>query len=244
VFRYLSLHISRFTKMNSAGFGMTNSASAFDPMTFIKRPSVIARFVCLLLAILIMACISGGGYYTMQSGQVCLFGSGEGGGPCGWGIALAVFAMLASGGFLVVSEVYFARVSNANTRRQIVICDLAVAALFTVLTFLTFCIMTSAWGTELPDYFVYDKNPCRAALAFYFFSIISWGAVSYLVFRTYREGVSTAFAPTYEHNFGGAGHMPNAAPYAAGSAGTVDSYQEPPFSNAPRTQSNINKQPY
>jgi hypothetical protein len=51
-----------------------------------------------------------------------------------------------------------------------------MTAIFVIITFLTFCITVSAWGSTLPVTFVYDRNPPQAALTFLFFGTFSWVA--------------------------------------------------------------------
>uniref|UniRef100_A0A0B6ZCV3 MARVEL domain-containing protein n=1 Tax=Arion vulgaris TaxID=1028688 RepID=A0A0B6ZCV3_9EUPU len=147
---------------------------------------------------------------------------------CGYGTGIGVIAFLLCLGFLVV-DALFDNLSSVQHRKYAVLADLGVSGLWTFLWFVGFCYMTDAWRrTEHEPH--HGQDNVRAAIAFSFFSIFTWGGLTFLALRRYRQGAQEAFATGYDQD-------PNASsPYSSfPGSDTGDPYQQPPFSQQKET---------
>ncbi|XP_055339995.1 synaptogyrin-2-like [Paramacrobiotus metropolitanus] len=215
--------------MNAGGaYGAGKAGSAFDVMTFIRRPSVILRIVSILFAIIVFACISSEGYMTMENKEEkCIINES---GACGWTVGIGVLGFLGAVALLVL-EARFEQISSIKIRRRAVIAELGFTALWTFLWFITFCYLVDQWSKteseEIPA--GYGTTNAQAAAAFSFFSIFVWGALGYLSYLKYKQGAANAFAPSgFEGDM--AGGMPRGG-YSSYPGAPDDRYQEPPFSS-------------
>lgn len=201
-------------------YGAGLAGASFDPVSFIKRPLVILRLISWGFSIIVFACISSGSW-IMDNGSVCVFNGSSG--TCSFGTFIGVVSFLACS-LMLAADFYFEKISSVQTRKKVVIGDLAVSGALTFFWFITFCVLANKWSkTSISIPFSHD--PPQAAIAFSFFSILSWAGVLLFAFRRYKEGAANAFAPTYDQDFSAAG----APPFYPG-VGGVESYQEPPFS--------------
>lgn len=221
------------------GAGMAGAA-AFDPVKFVKNPTVILRIVSWVFAIIVFGCISSGCWYILDGESVCVYDSNSG--ACGFGTAIGVLGFLACIIFLAV-DAYFENISSVQLRKQVVIGDLGCSGVFTFLFFVTFCYLTNKWTSSSFDAEDYDKNPAQAAIAFSFFSIFTWAGLTFFAWRRYQQGAATAFSSsTYEQDFAAGGVPPYG--YEGGpTAGGTESYQEPPFTASNDSSGPQYKQP-
>jgi hypothetical protein len=155
------------------------------PTDFFKRPQVIIKVICILFAIIVFSCIIHGG----SEYEFCLYGNDSN--ACGYGIWIGIIAFIAALLGLVI-EAFSDRITNVRERRIVIICELGFSALWSFMWFVGFCYLTNKWShgedvfttKHAPDW---KKNDCRAAIAFSFFSIFSWGALAYFSYRNYQE---------------------------------------------------------
>ena len=92
---------------------------------------------------------------------------------CHYGIGIGVLAFLGCVLFLAIDS-QFDSVSNAQTKRYIVVADLAFSLLWLFLWFVGFCYLSDAWRKTTVDLRTTNTNDIRASITFSFFSIISW----------------------------------------------------------------------
>jgi len=209
-------------------FGAGRAGSTFDPIEFIKKPQVILRLVAWIFAIIVFASIAQEGYVD----SVCRYNSSN---ACGYGVAIGVIAFLLTMAFTGL-DVYFPNISNIKTRKTVVLAELGTSGALVFLWFIGFCYMTDQWRQE-PDK---DKegwngrNSVQAAIAFAFFSILVWAALTFFAFRRYREGVSNLFSSGYEDHSTGGGQTYGGYPPAGGAG----SFSQPPFTATQQAQSN------
>ncbi|CAL1533611.1 unnamed protein product [Lymnaea stagnalis] len=203
-------------------FGAGKAGAPFDPLQFIKRPQVILRGISWLFAIVVFSCISSGGWYAHS----CIMNKDDN--ACGYGTGIGVLAFLICIGFLIV-DALFENLSSVQHRKYAVLADLGISGLWTFLWFVGFCYMTDAWRrTEKIQHG--GRDNVQAAIAFSFFSIFTWGGLTFLAVRRYRLGAQEAFASGYDQD-------PNASsPYSSfPGSDTGDPYQQPPFSQQKET---------
>ncbi|XP_001605760.5 synaptogyrin [Nasonia vitripennis] len=209
-------------KMDGGGaYGGGKAGAPFDPITFVQRPQVILRAVCLLFSIIVFGCISSKGYYPDKDGkEICVYNKDTN--ACNYGTGIGVIAFLASIGFLA-GEYLFEQMSSVKTRKHYVLGDLGFSGFWAFLYFVGFCYLTNAWNSsERPPGGV-GVNNAQGAIAFCFFSIFSWAGCAWFAFQRFKQGTEAAFAPSYEADpTGGQG-------YTSYPDATDAAYQEPPF---------------
>ncbi|VDI62633.1 synaptogyrin-2-like [Mytilus edulis] len=184
------------TAQGSGGaYGAGKAGTPFDPLEFIKKPQVILRAVSLIWSIIVFGCIIAEGWH----GDMCqMHGDNN---ACGYGTGIGIIAFLICLIFLVI-DAMFENISSVQHRKYVVIGDLGLSALWTFLWFVGFCYMTDAWrrSEEGAPYIApngYGKDHVQAAIAFSFFSIITWGGLTFFAVRRYREGVTETFQEGY-----------------------------------------------
>lgn len=173
---------------NSAAYGASLAGAGFDPVKFIKQPQTIIRFLSWVFAIVVFSTITAEGYVnsSVEFQVKCVFNRNEG--VCHYGVGIGVIAFLASFAFLL-ADALLASMSNAQERKYVVMADLGFSAVWTFLWFVCFCLMADQWSktqetTGIPT------DAVHAVIAFSFFSIGSWGALTYFALRRFRQGVS------------------------------------------------------
>ncbi|KAK3090293.1 hypothetical protein FSP39_010693 [Pinctada imbricata] len=202
-------------------FGAGKAGAPFDPVEFIKKPQVILRIASTVFAIIVFGCILGEGWYN---GHCQMHDDGN---ACGYGTGIGILALLICLGFLVL-DALFENISSVQYRKYVVIADLSISALWTFLWFVGFCYMTDAWRRSPDDAFYraahdYGRNNIQAAIAFSFFSIITWAAITVFAVKRYREGFQDAFTTNYND-------PAQSSPYSSfPGSDTGDPYQQPPF---------------
>ncbi|XP_061556326.1 synaptogyrin-2a [Phycodurus eques] len=209
--------------MQSNAYGAPLAGGAFDFVSFLKKPQTILRCLSWLFAIVVFATITAEGYVNSitEPEATCMFNHRDS--ACGYGVGIGVLAFLVCVGFLVL-DAYFPQISNAKERKYIIVGDLVFSGVWTFLWFICFCVLANQWSwTNDP---AVPADAARAVVAFSFFSILTWGLLSYFAYERYRQGLSNldrqytdpAVDPPYPP-----------APYATGSSGPAG-YQQSPFS--------------
>uniref|UniRef100_A0A915CAU2 Synaptogyrin n=1 Tax=Parascaris univalens TaxID=6257 RepID=A0A915CAU2_PARUN len=212
---------------NIRAYGAGMAGGAFDRSAFMKKPTVIFRFIALISGIILWAAISNGGWHEPASGgqSVCLYGNSSS--ACSFGSAMGFFAVAAAILLLIVDG-RFEKISAIQTRKRVVVMDLAVSAIFAVVFLITFFMLLSKYNSlELDE--PYKGSLAKAGIFFALISLAAWGGAAFFAWRRYEEGALTAFAPSYEQEFApGIG----GSDYGYDNSGTgvvVDSYQNAPF---------------
>lgn len=187
-----------------------------------------------VFAIIVFACISSGGYYAHHCQMHDDINA------CNYGIGIGVLAFLFCIGFLILDAV-FDNISNIQHRKYAVIADIGISALWAFLWFVGFCYMTDAWRRRDDTPWAvaphgHGKDNIQAAIAFSFFSIITWAALTFFAVRRYREGTSEQFTSGYQDNQ----QQTQSSPYSSfPGSDSGDPYQQPPFSNQQNMQKDI-----
>jgi hypothetical protein len=159
-----------------------NSDVVFRLLGFLRRPTVILKLVCILFSVIVWGCISHGGHEY----NICLFNGDEH--ACSYGIFVALVAFIAAN-IGISLEILKLKLSNQRDKKLLAIGELAFSGVWTFLWFVGFCYLTNRWSNtpyiSTVPYWKYDN--LRASLSFSFFSIFSWGGLTFLLFQSFRE---------------------------------------------------------
>uniref|UniRef100_A0AAZ3PVX9 MARVEL domain-containing protein n=1 Tax=Oncorhynchus tshawytscha TaxID=74940 RepID=A0AAZ3PVX9_ONCTS len=94
---------------------------------------------------------------------------------CNYGVTVGVVCFLGSVCFLVL-DIYFPTIHSVRLRRRATLIDMVFSALASFLWFMGFCFLANQWQQtteeELP--LAQGSDAARAAVAFCFFSILTW----------------------------------------------------------------------
>ncbi|RDD42089.1 Synaptogyrin-2 [Trichoplax sp. H2] len=160
------------------------SSGSFNIRNYVLKPQVILRFASWVFAIIVFGCLTSA--RSEFRGFCPLNGDNN---ACNYGIAIGVIAFLGLMVFLFL-DAFVDRIIDLTTKKRIVIADLAFTSLWTLLWFIGFCYMTNKWS-------IAPKAPFSAvpgvvtnvnsALAFTFFSVLTWGALIYFGVQQYRN---------------------------------------------------------
>ncbi|XP_025892664.1 synaptogyrin-2 [Nothoprocta perdicaria] len=209
----------------SGAYGAAKAGGAFDLRLFVQQPQVLARIASALFSLIVFCCLVGEGYTNVPSSPelFCIFNRNED--ACRYGIGIGVLAFLACLFFFMV-DLYFPQISSAADRKYLVLADLGFSGLWTFLWFVGFCFLTNQWSWTLSTDVHVGADSARAAIAFSFFSIFSWGLLIAFAYQRYKMGVQD-FAQSYVDPSSEA-----PGPYASYPSVSHDSYQQPPFTQA------------
>ncbi|XP_075072823.1 synaptogyrin-2 [Mixophyes fleayi] len=216
--------------MESGAYGAAKAGGSFNLEQFLKRPETILRILSAIFGLIVFACILTDGYSSHPEEKdklFCIFNNNDD--ACHYGVGIGVLAFLGSLVFLGL-DAYFPTLSNINTRKYIVFSDLGFAGLWSFLWFVGFCFLANQWAvtTDTKDIWTGQDN-ARAAIAFSFFSILSWIPLAALAYKRYRLGVDD-FNPNYTDP-----NLDTAAPYSSYPDAVTDNYQRPPFTQNSET---------
>uniref|UniRef100_A0A4W5R0P7 Synaptogyrin n=1 Tax=Hucho hucho TaxID=62062 RepID=A0A4W5R0P7_9TELE len=196
-------------------YGASLAGGSFDFQKFVKQPHTIVRFFSWVSL-------------TKQGTQrgitwllIYLF------------ISLAFLACF----FFLLLDAYLPLMSNAKERKYAVMADLGFSGVWTFLWFVCFCLLASQWSRTL-DVRGIPQDAARATIAFSFFSIATWGILTYFALVRYRRGVADvtqsiyAEPPPEEHTPYHPTYAPSAytpTTYSPYPSSVPDDFQQPPF---------------
>ncbi|XP_023677436.1 synaptogyrin-3a isoform X2 [Paramormyrops kingsleyae] len=179
-------------KMETAGsFGAGRAASVLNKIAFIKQPQTILRILSWIFSMAVFCSIVNEGYVNNGSERLrCVFNRNND--ACNYGIVVGVGAFLASIGFFAL-DIYFPQISSVSDRKKAVLLDIAFSGLWTFLWFVGFCFLANQWQRTSQKELLLGqgKVAARAAVAFSFFSIITWGHLCLLTMERFRGMCST-----------------------------------------------------
>ncbi|XP_014193515.1 synaptogyrin-2 [Haplochromis burtoni] len=159
---------------------------SFDWRRFIKQ--TVLRTLCWVFAIVVFGTISDQGYYspTSKTNATCMFNNNEC--ACSYAVGVGVLAFVACVVFPIL-DVIISKISSATAKDRIVKGDLAFSAAMTFLWFICFCVLLNQWTRTNSEYVMADA--ARAAVAFSFFSIITWAVLAYVAYGRYNVNLNT-----------------------------------------------------
>ncbi|XP_067288008.1 synaptogyrin-2b [Pseudorasbora parva] len=220
---------------SSVAYGASLAGAGFDLIKYIKQPQTIIRFLSWVFSIVVFASITAEGYVNaFNSAEVkCVFNRNDG--VCHYATGIGVIAFMVCIGFLL-ADALLPSMSNAQERKYVVVADLSFSGAWTFLWFVCFCLTADQWA-KTDDTNAIPTDGVRAVIAFSFFSIASWGALTYFALVRFRQGVEDVTRnyadPPIDHT------SPYAPPtYPSFQNAGPDVYQQPPFINPdPSSQS-------
>jgi len=199
---------------------------------FVKKPIVIIKLISIVCSIIVFAGISSQGwtYHQDKKIEICIIN--ESYSTCqiattvgilafvialcnflwrviyGWG---AIFDKLAC---ILVGEFYLEQLPSDDNRKQFVMADLVFSAFFSFMFLVSFSTMCSQWGKSQEPRGHYGKDNVQAAIAFSFFSVLSWALSSLMAFRRIQghfdinaeEGLLSGSQNQSSNGFGAVNH--------------------------------------
>lgn len=180
-------------KGDTTAYGVSLAGGGFDFKKFIRQPQTIVRALSWIFALVVFGTITNEGYVNTHTSPEakCIFNQNDS--ACHFAVVIGVLAFLACAIFTVL-DVYLPFVSSASERKYIVMSELAFSGLWTFLWFVCFCLLTSEWArthvtTGIP------VEAAQATIAFSFFSIATWGILTYFALARYRRGTHDVTLP-------------------------------------------------
>ncbi|XP_034986590.1 synaptogyrin-3 [Zootoca vivipara] len=214
--------------MEGASFGAGRAGAAVDPLEFLRRPQTILRLISAVFSIVVFGSIINEGYVNDGSTSVlrCVYNANDD--ACNYGIAIGLIAFFACSFFLIV-DLYFQQISSVKDRKRVVLFDLGFSGFWSFLWFVGFCFLANQWQrTPWSKEAHYAGDAARAAIAFSFFSIISWVALALKALQRYRLGTDMSLFATDQFPTDPSAAYPG---YPTGSGvESTETYQSPPFS--------------
>ncbi|XP_042168272.1 synaptogyrin-1-like, partial [Oncorhynchus tshawytscha] len=127
-----------------------------------------------VFSMVVFSCIVNEGYMNIGSERLlCVFNKNAD--ACNYGVTVGVVCFLGSVCFLVL-DIYFPTIHSVRLRRRATLIDMVFSALASFLWFMGFCFLANQWQQtteeELP--LAQGSDAARAAVAFCFFSILTW----------------------------------------------------------------------
>ncbi|XP_051532188.1 synaptogyrin-2-like [Myxocyprinus asiaticus] len=210
-------------------YGASLAGAGFDLIKFIKQPQTITRFLSWVFSIVVFASITAEGYVNTSDEQqvMCVFNRNDG--VCHYGVGIGVITFLACVAFLM-ADAYLPLMSNAQERKYVVMTDLVFSGSWTFLWFVCFCLMSDQWSKTL-DIHGIPTDGVHAVITFSFFSVASWGALTYFALVRFRQGVEDVMQ---NHNEPPSDHT---SPYPS------STYTPPTYPSFQNTRPDITQQP-
>ncbi|TSL68212.1 Synaptogyrin-2 [Bagarius yarrelli] len=173
--------------METTAYGASLAGGSFDFVKYIKQPLTILRILNWVFAIVVFATIVAEGYVNdKESSQVvCIFNHNDG--ACSYGMGIGVLAFLATSAF-IFADAYLPLMSSAQERKRLVMADMVFSGVWTFLWFVCFCLLANQW-TNTTERQSIPVDAAQAIIVFSFFSVFTWGVVTFLAFQRFRQGV-------------------------------------------------------
>ncbi|XP_056379874.1 synaptogyrin-1 isoform X2 [Hyla sarda] len=187
--------------MEGGAYGAGKAGGAFDPQTFIRQPHTVLRMVSWVFSIVVFGCIINEGYINTASEEeeYCIFNRNHS--ACTYGVTVGVLAFLTCTLYLAI-DIHFPQISSVKDRKKTVISDVAVSGLWSFFWFVGFCFLANQWqmSDSKINPLMEGADAARAAIAFSFFSIITWAILAVLRLQhlkeiTFQEEYSRLFPP-------------------------------------------------
>ncbi|XP_072298737.1 synaptogyrin-3a [Eucyclogobius newberryi] len=211
-------------------FGAGRTGSATDPITFVRQPTTILRVLTWVFSLVVFAPIVNEGYVNMGSERLhCIFNKNAD--ACNYGVFMGLVGLLACSFFFLV-DYKFSSISSVKDRKKAIMLEIGFSGFWTFLYFVCFCFLANQWSRTSPEMLPLNQgaDAARAAIAFSFFSIITWAGLTVRAVQKYLLGTDMTLFTT-EHMDGGAPSQPypSNSPVDATTIETTETYHSPPF---------------
>ena len=173
------------------------------------EPLFLLHVLNWLMSVIIFSCVAGISYDTIAqvatpdsqaipSENVCGFNGA--GGTCSYGVGIGVVGALFCTAF-IVAEVMWDKL--AGHHKPIYVVEVLLSGVWALLWFVAFCIFCDGWRkTDAVFQDVVGKPKANSAIAFSFFSTLTWGYTSHLLYKAYRADDLTGDVPGQYDNIG------------------------------------------
>ena len=136
-----------------------------------------------MFSIIVFGCIADKGKPELPIGnhkeKYCVYDRDNG--ACNYGVAIGVIAFIACLIFLAF-DFFMDSISNVEVKKYVFLSDLLFSALWTFLWFVGFCYLCDKWRKTDDDVkdnlSSQEKSNAEGAIAFTFFSILSWVGIN------------------------------------------------------------------
>uniref|UniRef100_A0A672GEG2 Synaptogyrin n=1 Tax=Salarias fasciatus TaxID=181472 RepID=A0A672GEG2_SALFA len=155
-------------------FGVGRTGSTIDPITFAKQPQTILRVLSWIFSLVVFASIVNEGYVNMGSERLhCVFNKNAD--ACNYGVFVGLVGLLACSFFFLL-DYKFSSISSVKDRKKAVMLEIGFSGFWAFLYFVSFCFLANQWSRTEADELPLNQgaDAARAAIAFSFFSIITW----------------------------------------------------------------------
>ncbi|XP_054890938.1 synaptogyrin-3a isoform X1 [Poeciliopsis prolifica] len=155
-------------------FGAGRTGTAVDPIAFAKQPQTILRALSWIFSLVVFASIVNEGYVNLGSERLhCVFN--RNGDACNYGVFVGLVGLLACSFFFLL-DYKFSSISSVKDRKKAVMLEIGFSGFWTFLYFVSFCFLANQWSRTKIDDLPLNQgaDAARAAIAFSFFSIITW----------------------------------------------------------------------
>ncbi|KAJ0058165.1 hypothetical protein NL108_008802, partial [Boleophthalmus pectinirostris] len=127
-----------------------------------------------IFSLVVFASIVNEGYVNLGSERLhCIFNKNAD--ACNYGVFVGLVGLLASSFFFLV-DYKFSSISSVKDRKKAIMLEIGFSGFWTFLFFVSFCFLANQWSRTTPDMLPLNQgaDAARAAIAFSFFSIITW----------------------------------------------------------------------
>ncbi|XP_069840149.1 synaptogyrin-3 isoform X2 [Dendropsophus ebraccatus] len=172
--------------MEGASFGAGRAGGGFEPIEFLKLPQTILRIVSWVFSVVVFGSIINEGYINIDSPELhCVYNKHEG--ACNYAISVGIIAFFACV-FFIILDINFPQISSVKDRKRAVMLDMGFSGLWSFLWFVCFCFLANQWQrTANHPQVDQAADAARAAIAFSFFSIISWAYLSLVAMDRFKH---------------------------------------------------------
>ncbi|XP_019368278.1 PREDICTED: synaptogyrin-3 [Gavialis gangeticus] len=214
--------------MEGASFGAGRAGAAIDPLDFLKQPQTLLRIGSWLFSIVVFGSIVNEGYVNRDSTTPelhCIYNENEE--ACSYGISIGIISFFTCVFFLIV-DLHFQQISSVKDRKRAVLLDLGISGILSFLWFVAFCFLANQWQRTPSSKGVWQgADAARAAIAFSFFSILTWVSLTVKALQRYRLGTDMSLFATDQFAADPDAGYPG---YPTGTGiESTETYQSPPF---------------
>ncbi|XP_072513736.1 synaptogyrin-3b [Salminus brasiliensis] len=177
-------------------FGAGRAGAAFDPLSFATRPQTVLRLLAWIFSMVVFGSIINEGYVNMGSERLhCVYNKNAD--ACNYAITIGVVAFLACLFFLAL-DIYFPQISSVKDRKRAVLFEMGFSGFWTFLWFVGFCFLANQWSHTSPEELPLEQatDAARAAIAFSFFSILTWAALTACAVQKFLLGTDMSLFST------------------------------------------------
>jgi len=157
---------------------------------YLKKPTVRVKILSSVLSIIVFGCILSEGWRFDHSkkAEVCIIHNSYSTCQLGTTIPILSFTMAL---LILCGEYYYDQLPSLETKKQFVFSDFIFSGLFAFLFLISFSSLAHQWGLSPEPRGHVGHSNISAAIAFSFFSILSWSVSAGLAYRRLQSGVDT-----------------------------------------------------